>query len=71
MLVSPITETEIKNVINKLKGKYSAVYDEIPEVLVKQSSEYIAKPLTHVFNLSVKCGIFPDTMKIAKITPPF
>ena len=46
-------------------------YDEIPEVLVKRCSEYIAKPLTHIFNLSVKCGIFPAVMKIAKITPLF
>ena len=32
MFVSPITDTEIKNVINKLKGKYSAGYDEILEL---------------------------------------
>jgi len=71
MFVSPIIEIEIKNIISKLKGKYSAGYDEIPEVLVKHCSEYIAKPLTHIFNLSVKRGIFPDAMKIAKITPLF
>jgi hypothetical protein len=71
MFVSPITEIEVKDVIGKLKGKHSAGYDEIPEVLVKHYSEYIVKPLTHVFNLSVKCGIFPDAMKIAKITPLF
>ena len=71
MFVSSITEIEIKNVISKLKGKHSAGYDDIPEVLIKHCSEYIAKPLTHVFNLSVKCGIFPDAMKIAKITPLF
>jgi len=70
MFVSPITELEIKNVIRRLKGNYAAGCDEIPEVLVKHCSEYIAKPLTHVFNLSVKFGIFPDAMKIAKI-PPF
>ena len=69
MFISPITETEIKKVISKLKGKNSAGYDEIPEALIKHCSEYIAKPLTHVFNLSVKLGIFPDAMKIAKITP--
>jgi len=39
--------------------------------LIKHCSEYIAKPLKHVFNLSVKFGIFPDAMKIAKITPLF
>jgi len=69
MFASLITEIEIKNIISKLKGKYSAGFDEIPEVLVKHCSRYIIKPLTHVFNLSFKHGIFPDMMKIAKITP--
>ena len=69
MFTFPITQTEIKNVISTLKGKNSAGYDEIPETLIKHCSEYIAKPLTHIFNLSVKFGIFPEAMKIAKITP--
>ena len=31
----------------------------------------IAKPLVHIFNLSLSCGVFPDHMKIAKIVPIF
>ena len=31
----------------------------------------IAKPLVHIFNLSLSCGVFPDHMKIAKIIPIF
>jgi len=69
MFAAPITEIEIENIISKLKGKYSAGFDEIPEVLVKHCSQYIIKPLTVVFNLSFKHGIFPDMMKIAKIIP--
>jgi len=71
MFVSPVTELEIKNVIYKLKGKLSAGFDEIPEVLVKQCAHIIAKPLTHIFNLSINSGIFPDSMKKAKISPVF
>jgi hypothetical protein len=71
MFVSPVTENEVENLINKLKGKLSAEFDEIPEVLVKHCSHYIAKPLTHIFNLSFKFGIFPDLMKKAKISPLF
>jgi hypothetical protein len=63
MFISPVTENEVENVINKLKGKLSAGFDEIPEVLVKPCSHYIVKPLTHIFNLSFKFGIFPDLMK--------
>jgi hypothetical protein len=30
MFLSPVTENEVENVINKLKGKLSAGFDEIP-----------------------------------------
>jgi hypothetical protein len=71
MFISPVTENEVKEVINKLKGKFSAGFDDLPEILVKHCSHLIAKPLTHIFNLSFKFGIFPDMMKKAKITPLF
>ena len=58
MFASPVTEHEVENVINKLKGKFSAGFDEIPEALVKHCSHYIAKPLTHVFNLSLNLEFF-------------
>jgi len=71
MFASPVTGNEVENVINKLKGKSSAGFDEIPEVLVKCCSHYISKPLIYVFNLSFRFGIFPDLMKKAKISPLF
>jgi hypothetical protein len=71
MFVSPVTENEVENIINKLKGKSSARFDEIPEFLVKRCSNYIKEPLTHIFNISLSLGIFPDLMKKAKIRPLF
>ena len=29
----------------------------------------ITKPITHLINISIKEGIFPDDLKMAKITP--
>jgi len=29
--------------------------------------QYISKPVVHIFIASLKLGIFPDTMKIAKV----
>ena len=54
-----------------LKGKSSAGFDEIPECLVERCIKFIKVPLTHVFNLSLKFGIFPELIKIAKIRPLF
>ena len=63
MFAPPVTEIEIEKIINKLKGKFSAGFDEIPEFLVKCCTHHIKKPLTHICNISLKSGIFPDLMK--------
>jgi hypothetical protein len=69
MFASPVTENEVESVINSLKGNSSAGFDEVPEFLVKRSLHYIKKPLAHVCNISVKSGIFPNMIKVAKIRP--
>jgi hypothetical protein len=71
MFASPVNETEVENVVKMLKGKTSARFDEIPEFLVKRCINFFKVPLTHVFNLSLKFGIIPELMKIAKIRPLF
>ena len=71
MFASPVTEIEVENVIKMLKGKSSAGFDEISEFLVKLCIKSIKVPLTHVFNLSLKLGVFPELMKKAKIRPLF
>ncbi|PNF17939.1 hypothetical protein B7P43_G18419 [Cryptotermes secundus] len=63
----PITEIEIERVMKSLRG--FAGFDEIPEYLAKRCSQYIKKPLVHIFNASLKSGVFPDKMKIAKVRP--
>jgi hypothetical protein len=50
-----------------LKGKLSAGYDEIPEYVVKQCVKYITKPLGHIYNASLRSGIFPDGLR--KVIP--
>jgi len=71
MFASLLTENEVENIIDSLKGNSSAGFNKIHEFLVILCLHYIKKPLTHVCNISVKSGIFPDMMKIAKITPLF
>jgi hypothetical protein len=52
-----------------LKNKRTAQPDDIPECLVKHSIGLIKKPLTHIYNLSLSLGVFPENLKIAKVTP--
>ena len=46
-------------------------HDEISFNVVKQVFQHIHKPLKHIFKLSLSKGIFPDELKIAKVTPIF
>ncbi len=39
--------------------------------LVQRVANQITKPLCHIYNLSVACGIFPDSIKCSKITQIF
>ena len=52
-----------------LKGKHIASDDGTPENLVKQCMHLIKRPLSHIYNLSLNSGVFPDTWKTAKVKP--
>ena len=64
-----ITESETLSIINKLKNKNSSGKDEISNKLLKSIKDEIAKPLTIIINQSLKTGVFPDPLKIAKVKP--
>lgn len=66
--LSPVTENEIKSLLNSFKPT-SPGYDDIPPKLLRLTSEFIAAPLCYTINLSFKTGIFPSKLKIAKVTP--
>ena len=57
--------------IKTLKSKKSSGYDEISSDVIKHISPLIFDPLKYIFNLSLEKGIFPDQLKIAKVTPLF
>ena len=46
-------------------------FDSIPARLLKDAADYIASPLSYIFNMSLSKGVFPDAMKIAKVTPVY
>ena len=71
MFISPVTETEMEQVIKSLQNSSSAGFDEIQMSLVKQCLCYFIKPLVHIYNVSFQTGIIPDMMKLAKIKPLF
>lgn len=69
MCAFPYTESELSDIIKKLKNKNSSGLDEVPCSLLRQVSHTIITPLTHLVNLSFSEGLFPDELKISKVIP--
>ena len=60
---------EVAKIINNLENKKSTGHDDITVKFIKISSIYISELLAQVINISIKTGIYPDQLKIAKILP--
>lgn len=59
--------TEVTNIINDLQIKAS----DIPINIIKKSAPIIIPILVDTFNHCIEKGIFPDSLKVGKITPIF
>ena len=66
-----VTEEELKRAFFSLKPNKNPGYDNINVNVVKKISEELKTPLMRIFNLSLSTGIFPDKLKIAKVSPIF
>ena len=66
-----LTVNELKEAFFSLKINKSSGYDGISFNVVKNYFGPLIKPLMYIFNLSLAKGIFPDDLKIARVTPVF
>ena len=69
--LKPISEIDIRNIINNLKNKASYGHDEISNKLIKRAGPALIKSLTLMVNQMLFNGIFPDSLKISKVKPLF
>jgi hypothetical protein len=56
----------VEKVAKDLKNKLSAGIDDIPDYVAKRCIWVLKKPL-NIYNASLKSGIFPDQLKVAKV----
>ena len=68
MVMLQIEDFEVVNVINSLNNS-SPGWDGIPSRLAKRVLNSYIKPLTLLINKSFRDGIFPDELKLAKVSP--
>ena len=64
----PTCVTEIKEFIMKSPSK-SCELDPVPTSLMKQNIYVFAKYITIIVSISLSCGCFPDSQKIAHVKP--
>lgn len=69
IFLRPATREEVTILIAKLNPKKARGPDDFPAELVKQLHMYFAELLRDVFNESLTTGIYPDFLKVARVTP--
>ena len=67
----PVDTCDIIQITSKLKTKTSHDLNNLSTKILKTSIIPIAKPLTHIVNLSLTTGVVPLQMKIARLIPIF
>lgn len=67
--LQPTTPVEVERVIATLKNSKAAGYDELPTSIIKENSNVFAYVLSHLINLSMSEGIFPERLKLTIIKP--
>ena len=65
----PTGSEEVTNLITSLKPKTSSGHDGVSPKLFKKIYKGIVSPFVHIINLSLKTGIVPKAMKLAKVVP--
>ena len=64
-----LTDEEVRNAFYSLKTNKSPGYDDISFNAINNVFDFIVEPLRYIFSNSLAQGIFPEEMKIARITP--
>ena len=62
---------EFEEVFKSLKRNKVAGFDDLSSNIIIDAYNSLKNILFHIFKVSIKQGIFPDSLKIAKVTPIF
>lgn len=72
MFFFPVTPDEIIKISSHCIKVYKAAgFDNLKPSIIKDVIHSVASPLTHIFNISLSTGVFPNKMKLAKIIPVY
>ena len=66
-----LTDLELENVFASLKTNKNPVHDDISADVVKRVFDEIFVILKYIFNISLAKGVFPDKLKVVRVTLVF
>lgn len=66
---SHVTQDQVMAIIASLNDRKAAGFDGFKTTFIKKIANFIVSPLCNIINRSIDTSIFPDDMKLAKITP--
>lgn len=69
--LQPVVPFELAEIILSMNKKKSRDVNDISFDIIHHCVFQIIKPLSHIYNLSVTTGIFPDSLKTSKVIPIF
>ena len=67
----PTTEKEILDIVKSFRNDKAPGLDEFRPGIIKAVITEICEPLCHIYNLSLTKGVFPNKLKLAKVSPVF
>ena len=62
---------EFEEAFKSLKRNKAAGFDDLSSNIINDAYDSLKNIVFHVFKVSIQQGIFPDSLKIAKVTPIF
>ena len=69
LFLSPVSTQEMSKELMKINARKFTGPDNAMPKLIKECSDILAEPLSHIVNLSFQNGVFPNPLKLAKVIP--
>lgn len=67
----PVTEDQARRCVQEMRSGSASGLDTFSANTLKNNIDFVLSPLVHIVNISITSGVFPDVLKIAKVSPLF
>ena len=70
IFLSPTTSNEVVKIISSFDNKSTSL-DDLPFKILKLVAAHIAPILARIYNIMIESGVYPSSLKSARVTPVF